>query len=357
MYRLQYSSVAVLLCLLVSCSSTKEEGIINIMELPTYSVEGVKHNKEEIVSGNSWEFHRIGDNFLIFNGRPTSAALVVRMSDCKELGEFSLKGVGPGESNTPRYAGCSVGEDTIYMYDTFKFGMSVYSLPIQQTDTLDYSFVYSMRSSQDELHGPTYRLENGLTVSSRLSGTRNLFSLLDERMDTICTFGGLPVPISDDHLKSLMPFQGIITVEKNTVYYACKFLPYMCAYEIGDKDKITLKFQHNYEPPVFNYSPGSIRMDIYKTRNAFRDIKIHKGYIWTSYHGGIEADILKDPYGLGFAQSMVLFNMKGEPLVRFNMPIKGGNFCFSKDGDILYLITPEADIYAFKVDDFLKRLD
>jgi hypothetical protein len=121
MYRLQYSSVAVLLCLLVSCSSTKEEGIINIMELPTYSVEGVKHNKEEIVSGNSWEFHRIGDNFLIFNGRPTSAALVVRMSDCKELGEFSLKGVGPGESNTPRYAGCSVGEDTIYMYDTFKF--------------------------------------------------------------------------------------------------------------------------------------------------------------------------------------------------------------------------------------------
>ena len=104
-----------------SCSSSGKDGLKDIMSLPVYSMENmVQYNHPELITGNPWEFHRVGDNFFVFNGMPTSAALVFRMSDCHFLGEFMLKGMGPGECLTPRYAGCSKGEDTVYMYDTGK---------------------------------------------------------------------------------------------------------------------------------------------------------------------------------------------------------------------------------------------
>lgn len=356
-YRLQSSLATMVLCLFVSCSSPKQEGMKDIMKLPTYSVEGVKFNQEEIISGNAWEFHRVGDNFLIFNAVPTSAALVIRMADCKELGEFMPKGMGPGECNTPRYAGCSAGEDTIYMYDTFKFGMSEFAFPSQREESLQYSFIRTIRSTQDELHGPTCRLDNGLSVGFRLSGTRHLFSLLDERMDTIRTFGSLPLPVEDDELKNFMPFQGVMTAKGNTVFYASKLLPYMCAYEVIDANNIELKFKYNYQEPSYTYSNGRIRMDHEKTLEAFRDIKLNRGYIWATFLGLSFAEVTEDPNGKGDCQSIILFNMKGEPLAKFELPVKGSHFCFSKDGNQLYLFTTDSDIYSFEVNDFLKHIE
>ena len=67
-YRLQFSLAATVLCLLASCSSSKQEGMKDITQLPTYKVEGVKYNQEEIITGKSWVFHRIGENFFVFNG-------------------------------------------------------------------------------------------------------------------------------------------------------------------------------------------------------------------------------------------------------------------------------------------------
>ena len=356
-YRLQSSLATMVLCLFVSCSSSKQEGMKDIMALPTYSVEGLKFNQKEIISGKSWEFHRIGDNFFIFNAVPTSAALVVRMSDCQELGEFVPKGMGPGECNTPRYAGCSAGEDTIYMYDTFKFGMSEFILPSQREDTLRYDFVRSVRSSQDELHGPTCRLANGLSVGFRLSGTRHLFSLLDERMDTIRTFGSLPLPVEDDELKDFMPFQCVMTVQGNTVFYASKLLPYMCAYEVIDANNIELKFKHNYQEPSYTYSNGRMRLDKEKTLDAFRDIKLNGGYLWATFLGLSMAEVTNNPEGKGYCKSIILFNMKGEPLAKFELPVRGSHFCFSKDGEQLYLFTSDCDIYVFQVEDFISQLE
>ena len=355
-YRLQFSLALAISCLIVSCSSSKQEGMKDISQLPTYQVMGVKYNQDEIVSRHSWEFHRIGDNFFIFNGLPNSAALVVRMSDCHVLGEFMPKGMGPGECNTPRYAGCSSEEDTIYMYDTFKYGVSEFVFPVQKEDTLRYGFVGAVRSLQEELHGPTCRLENGLFVGFRLNGTRHLFSLLDERMDTICTFGNLPIPVEDDVLKSFMPFQCVMTVEKNTIYYGCKSFPYMCAYEIKDRNSIELKFQHHYFPPVYTYHDGRFRFDGDKTMDGFYEVKINGDYIWTMIRDEYISEVQKDPFVKGFCQSACLFNKKGEPLAKFKLPVRGNHFCFSKDGKQLFFHSVDSDIYVFQVDDFLKHI-
>jgi len=356
-YRLQSSLATMVLCLFVSCSSPKQEGMRDITELPTYQVEGVKYNKEEIIGGTAWEFHRIGDNFFIFNALPNSAALVVRMSDCKELGVFMPKGMGPGECVTPRYAGCSAGEDAIYIYDTSKSTMTEFDFPSQSADTLNYQLARSVRSTDQEMYGPTCRLENGLSVSFRMSGTRHLFSLLDERMDTIRTFGSLPIPIEDDELKNFMPFQGVMTAKGNTVFYASKLLPYMCAYEVIDANNIELKFKYNYQEPSYTYSNGRIRMDHEKTLEAFRDIKLNRGYIWATFLGLSFAEVTEDPNGKGYCQSIILFNMKGEPLAKFELPVKGSRFCFSKDGNQLYLFTTDSDIYSFEVNDFVKHIE
>ena len=354
--RLQFSLAATVLCLFASCSSSKQEGMKDITLIPTYKVEGVKYNQEEIVARNAWEFHRIGENFFIFNALPNSAALVVRMSDCRELGEFMPRGMGPGECKTPRYAGCSAGEDTIYMYDTYNYGVSDFVLPVQRQDTLRYDFIRDVRSLQQELHGPTYRLENGSYVGFRLFGTRHLFSLLDERMDTICTFGNLPLPVEDDELKSFNAFQCVTTAEKNTIYYGSKFFPYMCAYEVKGKDNIELKFQHNYIPPVYDYTNGMIRFDGDKTKEGFMDMKINGDYIWTTIRDEYSNEIRKDP-NKSICKSIILFNKKGEPLARYELPIRGSKFCFSKDGKRMFLFTIDCDIYEFQVSDFLKHIE
>lgn len=356
-YRLQFSLAATVLCLLASCSSSKQEGMKDITQLPTYKVEGVKYNQEEIITGKSWEFHRIGENFFVFNGLPNSAAAVVRMSDCKVLGEFMPKGMGPGECNAPCYAGSSAGEDTIYMYDIFQYKLSEFLFPIQKEDTLRYVFSNAIRSSDQELYNNVCRLENGLFVGVRYNGTRHLFTLLDEHLDSICSFGDLPIPEEDDELKNFMPFQGVVSVEKNTFYFACKLLPFMCAYEIRDKNHIDLKFKYNYLPPVYTYKNGNVRIDEDKTIEFVRDLKLNGDYIWAAFHGEIISDVLEDPFEKGACQSILLFDKRGIPLAKFELPIKGSHFCFSKDGQQLFLHTNDCDIYEFQVSDFLKHIE
>ena len=42
-YKLQYSLAETVLCLFASCSSSKQEGMKDITQLPTYKVKGVKY--------------------------------------------------------------------------------------------------------------------------------------------------------------------------------------------------------------------------------------------------------------------------------------------------------------------------
>ena len=141
-YRLYLSLAFLAMGVFSSCSSSETKGIKDIMSLPVHPIESSEqYNKQELITRIPWEFHRIGDNFFVFNGVPNSAALVFRMSDCQLLGEFVSKGMGPGECVTPRYAGCNAEEDTVYIYDTSKIKMFKYEIPKEQTDSFQYKFV------------------------------------------------------------------------------------------------------------------------------------------------------------------------------------------------------------------------
>ena len=341
-----------------SCSSSGKSGLKDIMSLPVYSMENmVQYNHPELITGNPWEFHRVGDNFFVFNGMPTSAALVFRMSDCHFLGEFMLKGMGPGECLTPRYAGCSKGEDTVYMYDTGKSKMAKFEIPTFQTDTLKYRLVGEKRISDNGMNLMTVRLDNGLAVSMRYSGTRHLFTLYGEEMDSLCTFGSLPLPVADEKLKSLVCFQGIMTSEGNTVYFGCKFLPYLCAYEVNGKDDIRLKFEHNYLPTPYTYTERIV-IDRERNTESFSDIKINGDYIWTTFMGCTANEVIEDPEGRGYAEHLLVFEKKdGLPVAKFKFSNKGSHICFSKDGNELYHFTTDMNIDVVKVDELLSVIE
>ena len=357
-YRLYLSLVLLAMALFSSCSSSGKEGVKDILSLPVHPIETMEqYNQQELITRNPWEFHRIGDNFFVFYGMPDCAALVFRMSDCHQLGEFVSMGEGPGECLTPRYAGCSTGEDTVYIYDTGKRKMLEVEVPSLQTDTLQYKVISENPSSGDDLYMMTSRLENGLTVSLRYSGTRHLFTLFDERMDSLCSFGSLPLPIEDDELKNFMHFQGIMTAEGNTVYFGCKSLPYLCAYEVNGKDDIRLKFSHNYLPTPYTYT-DRLTIDYRGNTNSFRDIKICGDYIWTTFLGGSTQFIIDELDGEGYAEHLLVFDKKdGTPLAKFKFPNKGGHICFSKDGKELYHFTVDTNVDVVKVEDLLEIIE
>ena len=354
-YRLYLSLALFAIGVFSSCSSSEEKGMKDIISLPVHPIETmVQYNQQELITGDPWEFHRIGDKFFVFNGMPDCVALVFRMSDCHLLGEFVAKGMGPHECNVPRYAGCSVSEDTVYIYDTGKRKMFEFEVPAFQTDTLKYNFLNANSASDDDLHMMTSRLENGLIVSLRYSGTRHLFSVYSERMDSLCTFGSLPLPINDDELKNFIHFQGIMTAEGNTVYFGCKGLPYLCAYEVNGKDDIRLRFAHNYLPTSYRYT-DRIVIDYTKNTESFRDIKILGDYIWTTFLGCSSQFAINGSEADQSADFLLVFNKEdGLPLAKFKLPNKGGQICFSKDGTELYHFTMDINIDVVKVQELLE---
>lgn len=351
-YRLLSLVVVALLCFIMSCSSDKEK-MMDILSLPEHSIKAVQYNKDEIVSKNPWEFHRVGEHFFVFNGMPTSAALVFRMADFHFMGEFMSKGMGPGECLTPRYAGCSFDEDTVYIFDSSKSKMTKFLFPEQTGDSLHYTLLDECVSPQDNSHLAACRLANGLTVAFNASGTRHLFSLYDERMDSLCTFGSLPLPVADDELKNFLPFQGILVTEGNTIYFGCKGLPYLCAYEVESKEKIKLKFQYNYLPTSYTYT-DRITVDRVRNIESFRDIKIQGDYIWATFLGNSLESVLKDPDNNGYSNILLVFDKQGKPLAKFKLPHKGSHICFSEEGKELYHFTSDINVDVIQVSDLLE---
>ena len=354
--RLNLSFIILSFGIMFSCSSSdKKGGMMSLDRLPVHTIHAEQYNKDEIISRIPFEFHRVGNHFFLFNGELNSAALVLRMSDCNMVGHFIPKGMGPGECLSPQFAGCNEGEDSIYIYD-FSRGLNTFSFPEQLGDTLECSFVDGKRITNDDLYMSACRLDNGLTVACRMSGVDNLFTLLDENLDSICSFGGLPLPIKDDVLKDFSMFQGIFCTEGNTFYFGCKQLPYLCAYEIADKNRIVRKFERHYADVPYKYDSGRIRLDPDYNQTAFRDIKLGRDCIWGTYSGESLRSITEE-YSNGFCQILVAFNKKGAPIAKYKLPHKGNHICFSADEKHLYYFTSETNIDLIRVEDLVSAID
>lgn len=101
-----------ILILVCSCSDRKEH-IANILSMNSIDIKTNRINKDEVIARGAFPFEMIDSLFFLFNGDPSSGALVLCESNASELGHFLQKGNGFGECITPGYIGhCN---DTIYV--------------------------------------------------------------------------------------------------------------------------------------------------------------------------------------------------------------------------------------------------
>lgn len=333
--------------------------MVDFSLLPEYTLEGKQLNKDEIISDYPWEFYQVGGYFFLSLGMPNMAAYVLRGSDAKPIGNFVLKGNGPGECLSPQFAGYNEKEDTVYLYDRTYHKISAFVLPEQRKDTLSYSFAWEHRPKRTEdetiFYGSTARLADGRFVSQRSIGKDSLFTLFDGKLNKLRDFGQFPLPSGTGKEKALKEFFGNVTTDGNTFYYASKDFAFLSSYTIHPDNSVTQNFAHTYVKPIYETEEGRVRFDE-ENRHAFSDIKINKDYIWTLYNGNKKKDYLADQEENAEPNTLILFSLDGIPLAKFKLPHKGRRFCFSKDGKILYHFTKDFNIDMIQVEDVIEKL-
>ena len=82
-----------ILILVCSCSDRKEH-IANILSMNSIDIKTNRINKDEVIARGAFPFEMIDSLFFLFNGDPSSGALVLCESNASELGTFFEKGNG-----------------------------------------------------------------------------------------------------------------------------------------------------------------------------------------------------------------------------------------------------------------------
>ena len=342
---------------MISCSSPEKRETMDFSMLPEYTLEATQLNQDEIISGSAWEFHRVGERFFVIYGVPNSAALILRTSDGQPCGEFVRQGMGPGECLFPHYAGCSENEDTVFIYDRSFHKASAYVFPSSERDTFIYRCVWSRRALEREspVYGETYRTSDGRFVTVQVFGTDSLFVVFDEHLNKLFEFGETPLPVVTGKKQSFQAFLGITVVDGNRFYYASKRMAYLASYTINSNNTATKNFAHTYVKPLCEIDGG--RVILKKNHlHGFADLKVKGEYIWVLYNGNRKEDTDKSRE-YQYAQTLIVFNMDGIPLAKFKIPHKANKFCFSKDGETMYIFTMDYNIDVVKVSDILKKID
>lgn len=72
-------------------------------------------NQSEIIARGAFPFVMVDSMFFLFNGDPSSGAVVLRESDASEIAQFLTKGNGFGECINAGYMGRS--KDTLFIYE------------------------------------------------------------------------------------------------------------------------------------------------------------------------------------------------------------------------------------------------
>ena len=342
---------------MISCSSPEKRETMDFSLLPEYTLEATQLNQDEIVSGSAWEFHRVGERFLVVNGVPNAAAVALRISDGQACGTFVRKGNGPGECLTPHYAGCSENEDTIFLYDRSLHNLAAFTYSLHESDTFTYHCAWVRRAKEREepMYGPTRRTSNNRYVTQRLFGKDSLFMVFDENLNKLFEFGELPLPAYTGNPLYLNAFSSVTVADGNRFYYASKRMAYLASYTIHSNNTVTRNFAHTYVKPLYEINDGQVG---FKRNNldGFADLKVKGGYIWTLYNGNRLEDTLKSRE-YQYAQTLIVFDMDGIPLAKFKIPHKANKFCFSKDGETMYIFTMDYNIDMVKVSDILKKID
>ncbi len=344
-----YIPIVIILFLFISCNTNNKKvedfdiALIEPIELKTQRV-----NQDEVIARGAYPFVMIDSLFFLFNGDPSMGAVVLRESDASKIGQFLRKGNGFGECHNVDYMGRH--KDTIYVYElsTVRKMSYLYSCA---NDSLWYECIADIRPKKNsEYYFSVRQLKNGFSVGARMTGKEYLFTLLDEKLDSIGSFGKIPVDYSGSNLAA---FKGDFIADGNTIYYVGMDFAYMAAYEVSDKEVIT-KFEKMYIPPVLTNSSDRISFDKYKHLRGFYNIKIYGDYIFATYSG--KPLVAKESEGVSalVPNTILAFDKQGNILAKFVTKYKIRSISFSEK--IMYILDSDCNIESIDMDVVLKYL-
>ena len=161
--------------------------------------------------------------------RPNHDALVYFIDEKtgKEIGCFGGVGQGPEDMNPlPMYVGKSENGDTIILHDMNARNLRAYVV-ISQDTTFRFKQVFKKSLASPYWDGVSSgylamcRLDNGFYVGVYYIGIEHFYTLLDDDLNTVASFGKYPLKeFGEDAkaLKQLMSFRGTLTSYKNSAF-------------------------------------------------------------------------------------------------------------------------------------------
>ena len=361
--------VGFLLSIFIYACSSGDEKIISyrIEDLPLDSIPSEIWFPELMAVNTSF---MTSMNSKLCLPRPNHDALVYLIDEKtgKEIGYFGGVGQGPEDMDQlPLYVGKSENGDTIILHDFNARNIRGYVI-IPRDTTYLFKQVFKKNFANPKWDGVSSgydalcRLDNGFYVGVAGLGLKHFYTLLDNDLNTITSYGEYPLKEFGEDAEALKmntSFQGTLTSYKNSVYYAATRFGYMSRYDVSDEGEPKLIWEHTYSDIDYRVSNNSIKFQD-KNVYGFSRMIVNDEYIFATFSGVRNRKMFeeKSTYVV-FPETLVVLNHDGVPLGRFKLKSRSHSLALSSDGKYLFIqhVDPEPQIERILVQDILDKIE
>lgn len=350
-----------------SCKEQEKKVPVDVQSMSSILLEG-ELLEEELLTPNTVQMEFIQSKLFLFTPQHEVACLIVN-EYADTLGYLAGIGSGPGELNQwPYFAGTSINQDTVYMFDTMSKNLNAYSLSIS-SETVGHRFLGSKKMKEgkrpegvlDNGIFKLIKLENGYYVGLRLLNSKDLFTLFDENLNEVKRFGDYPFYDGLDKetdYRMTGYFNGILKVQGNSLYYAVTRFAYMARYDIGNDGTIT-KVWDNFYAKVHSLPKDN---NIYfhgDNIEGFTDFAIGKKYIYAAYSGVESGEAKRQRSAMAlYPKTLLVLDLNGTPLAKFDLGKRYFPLCIDEKEEYIYIRhnDPDVSLWRYKVSDILEHI-
>ena len=212
------------------------------------------------------------------------------------------------------YVGKSENGDTIILHDMNARNLRAYVV-ISQDTTFRFKQVFKKSLASPYWDGVSSgylamcRLDNGFYVGVYYLGIEHFYTLLDDDLNTVASFGKYPLKeFGEDAkaLKQLMSFRGTLTSYKKSVFYAATRFGYMSRYDVSYEGEPKLIWEHNYSEIDYRVSNNSVKFQD-QNEYGFSRMIVNDKYIFATFCGVLNRKMFEEKSTYVFIRKHWLF--------------------------------------------------
>lgn len=367
-YRVFLTTIITLIFL--SCTSNEVQKDINVSlkALPEVPLKG--ELMEELLLTPYTKCMKHIQSYLFHFTPIHGVSCLVSNEYLDTIGYLAPIGNGPGEliSSWPDFAGISLNEDTIYLYDTSIRTVKMYQLKVTP-ENVSCDFIDKKKLQEngrpdkqilDWSINRLKRLDNGYFVGFCDFSTGYTFALFNKDLKEITKFGEYPIHngLEKDELYFIPFFDGSLEVKGNSIYHATRAFPYMARYDINDKGEVTKVWDGLYGNVYCHLSNRSLKFKANNTE-GFYSLAVGKKYLFAAYSGVESGELHRQRSGMAlYPRTLVVFDLYGNPLKKFKLEGRFVPICLDSKEEYLYVQhdDPDTSLWRYKISDIESHL-